>query len=492
MSDGDDLTEGGDEPAITAAAFNATAPARGGGEHGARALPTLIPVYRPAEGAPRPLDALAPWTLSSPRIDVGRAVSDADAMRISDDARMSRHHATLLVDARRGAVTVENRSSNGTSVNGVRQERAALQDNDVVRMGDTLFVLRWRPLVNDDAELPGLVGSAPSMRFLRSQLALVGASSAWVLLLGETGTGKELCARALHECSGRRGRFVAVNCSAVPESLAESQLFGHRKGAFTGADRDQAGFFEDADGGTLFLDELGELPVALQPKLLRALDERKITRVGETTARAVDLRVVTATNRDLTSAIARGDFRADLYARLTDITLRLPPLRERREDILALLAHALGDEHPPLEPDLAEALLLFGWPYNVRELVKAATELKVRGRGEPALRLSLVAERLRTETAMTPAGDRTDASPAAAPRLPAALDDEIAGDAQGLGPPASEPQVAGPAPDRAQLVRLLTRYGGNVARIARATGRSRKQVYRWLEKHELDLEGFRT
>jgi Nif-specific regulatory protein len=197
-----------------------------------------------------------------------------------------------------------------------------------------------------------------------------------VLIRGESGTGKELIARAIHERSARRnGPFEAVNCSAIPHTLFESMLFGHRKGAFSGADSDHAGHFEAANKGTLFLDEIGELPLEVQPKLLRALQQREITRVGETGVRPIDVRVVTATNRDLPRAVEQGEFRADLYYRLNTAQLYVPPLRERPEDILPLaeyFLHRLAEKSrqpvPQLSRDARRYLLAHRWNGNVREL----------------------------------------------------------------------------------------------------------------------------
>jgi transcriptional regulator with GAF, ATPase, and Fis domain len=208
-----------------------------------------------------------------------------------------------------------------------------------------------------------------------------------VLLRGETGTGKDLAARAIHEASPRaQGAFVVVDSGAIPESLFESELFGHARGAFTGADRVRDGAFLAADGGTLFLDEIGELPLSMQPKLLRAIESRSVRRVGETSYRAVDVRIVAATHRDLRAMAERGEFREDLWYRLSVFPLRLPSLRERREDIPLLASHfaaRIGERlgGTPLVPSSADLSLLmaYDWPGNVRELAAVIERAAILG-----------------------------------------------------------------------------------------------------------------
>ncbi|MFZ9886892.1 MAG: sigma 54-interacting transcriptional regulator [Myxococcota bacterium] len=409
-------------------------------------------------------------------VPIGRAVTGPETICLPDDHKVSREHALLTTDVS-GEVRLKNLSRNGTRVNGVRvDDTVVLHDNDIVRVGDSCFVFRRWSLHNQDAEVPGLIGSAQSISQLRSTLALVGPSDTMVLLLGETGVGKDVAARGLHALSGRHGPLVTVNCGAIPENLAESQLFGHRKGAFTGAQEDRVGFLRQAHGGTLFLDEVGELPLALQPKLLRVLDSQEVIPVGATTGFQCNTRVIAATNRDLLAEVRRGNFRADLYARLAEITVRLPPLRERREDILALVHHSLGADAPAMKASLAEALLLHDWPFNVREAIKLARELQLRGAGMPALDLSLVAERLSAGPPVESSSTGPEAS-GPAPRAASVT-------------PAAPPAV--PAPTAAELMELLARHDGKIAQVAKATGRSRTQVYRWIEQHGINLEGYRT
>ena len=236
-----------------------------------------------------------------------------------------------------------------------------------------------RRLRSEARELPGLddlIGASPSMKRAFAMIERLAPSEASVLLAGESGTGKELAARALHRMSRRaKGPCVTVNCAAIPEQLFESELFGYVKGAFSGADRDREGLMRRADGGTLFLDEIGEMPTAMQPKLLRVLQEGKVRPVGSDAEYSVNVRVVSATNRDLARDVSTGAFRRDLYYRLAVVTVPLPPLRERGEDILLLAEHfldeicdRLGRPRPELGEAAARVLMTNPWPGNVREL----------------------------------------------------------------------------------------------------------------------------
>lgn len=221
----------------------------------------------------------------------------------------------------------------------------------------------------------GIIGESQEMKKLLADIQKVSKTDATVLLVGETGTGKELCARAIHETSGRKkGPFVALNCAALPESLVESELFGHEKGAFTGAATARPGKFEIASGGTLFLDEIAELPPPAQAKLLRAVQERKIMRLGSVSERDVDIRLVVATHRDLKQEVSQGRFREDLYYRITAVTLTLPPLRLRKSDISILARAFLTDQSKRLKKNMTwtaealDSLTRYDWPGNIREL----------------------------------------------------------------------------------------------------------------------------
>lgn len=410
------------------------------------------------------------WRLDAPReLQIGRGAPSEDVC-LADDSQTSRLHASLLVRPGQPPLLRDLGSSNGTFVNGARVSHAPLHDGDVVRVGGTLFILRDEPQPCPDAQVPTLIGHSPAIRHLRHEVALWAPSLATVLLLGDSGTGKEVTAQALHALSGQKGPLIAVNCAAIAETLAESQLFGHVSGAFTGA-KAHPGYFRAAHLGTLFLDEVGELPAPLQPKLLRALEEGVITPVGSVEPQPCKVRVIAATNRNLPSEVQRGALRGDLFARLSEIVLRLPPLRERREDILPILAHFLGP-CPPLQPALAEALLLHRWPWNVRELSKVATELRVRGAKLPQLTLDLIKDRL-----VTPSDPPAQAQPSPP--------------SKGSEPtPALRPSDPPPL-GKEELVLALAAHEGRIAQVARALGRSRQQIYRLLEQHGLSLSDFR-
>ncbi|HEB70252.1 MAG TPA: sigma-54-dependent Fis family transcriptional regulator [Desulfobulbus sp.] len=221
-----------------------------------------------------------------------------------------------------------------------------------------------------------MIGSSPAMYALHKEIALAAATESSVLIIGESGTGKELAARAVHDAyGGKKSPFVRVNCPAIPSELLESELFGHKQGAFTGATKERRGAFAAADGGTLFLDEIGDLPLALQPKLLHAVEQKTVTPVGTTTPRKIQVKIIAATNRNLKKMIVENAFRQDLYYRLNTLTLHLPPLRERSEDIEALALFFIkqfcaknGVAMLQLEKEALGALCTYGWPGNVREL----------------------------------------------------------------------------------------------------------------------------
>ncbi|MBI3549042.1 MAG: sigma-54-dependent Fis family transcriptional regulator [Elusimicrobia bacterium] len=250
-------------------------------------------------------------------------------------------------------------------------------------------VKRLREEVKDKYSFEGIVYAGPKMRAVLELVQKVAATDATVLILGESGTGKELIARAIHEKSARRsGSFVAINCGAIPEGLLESELFGHVKGSFTGADRNKRGLWEEAGGGTLFLDEIGETAPALQVKLLRALQEGEIRRVGDNHPIKVSSRIVTATNKDLAQHVKEGKFREDLFYRLKVFPIQIPPLRDRAEDILPLAEHFLrkarkkmGGKATRLSPEAAAALKAYGWPGNVRELEHAIERILIMAGG---------------------------------------------------------------------------------------------------------------
>ena len=297
-----------------------------------------------------------------------------------DDPTVSRFHCEVRIDDTVARV-VDTSSRNGTIVDGVVVRDAYLRDGSRIQLGTTAVRTKYgaasTPVKLSDSEQFGLlVGQSVSMRAMFSLLERAAKAEATILIEGETGTGKTIAARSIHEHSSRRdGPFVILDCGAIPSNLLESELFGHERGAFTGADAKRIGALEEAHGGTLFLDEIGELPLDLQPKLLGSLEGRWVRRVGSNQTRDVDVRIVAATNRDLREEVNAGRFRSDLYYRLAVIRVELPPLRRRRADIPILARRLLqqlgatGDAIDSLFTDeLHGKLQGAAWPGNVREL----------------------------------------------------------------------------------------------------------------------------
>ncbi|HNN90926.1 MAG TPA: sigma 54-interacting transcriptional regulator [Pseudomonadota bacterium] len=452
--------------------------------------PTLRVLFAGEEGiSTRPFMILDEGTTV-----LGRLVPAHErGLSIESDRQLSRRHAVINVGPS-GISIVDAGSRNGIYVNAQRRQESELRDGDIVRLGNSFVLLRDEPVEQRDATIEGLIGRAPALRALRHAIAQVAPTRAMVLLLGESGTGKEVTARALHARSGRQGPFVAVNCAAIPESLAESQLFGHTRGAFTGA-TPQPGYFRAAQGGTLFLDEVGELAQTLQPKLLRALEERAVVPVGETQPVPVDVRVIAATNRVLSRSVAEGQFRGDLLARLAEFTLDLPPLRERKEDILLLLQRTLGSWVPSFHPDVVARLLAYPWPYNVREVVKLGTELQIKGAGRAVLGIDLLPARF-TEAAAPPVVSAEPAAPQLSGLPASVVRSEPA--ASPATPPVTatserpKPYERGAVPSKEELHALLIKHRGVVAYIAREMSRSRTQVLRWLEQRGLRADDYRS
>jgi transcriptional regulator with PAS, ATPase and Fis domain len=315
----------------------------------------------------------ASFSLTEGKARVGSAASCQ--LRLNDPT-VSRVHFEATAEPV-GLRVVDSSSTNGTFVDSIRIRDAVLTAGATIRVGASAIRVHPGELpilvpISTRASFGELLGSSVEMRRMYAILERVAPTDSTVLVQGETGTGKELAARAIHDASRRaRGPFVAVDCGAIAETLIESELFGHVRGAFSGAQGDRAGLFEEADGGTLFLDEIGELPLSLQPKLLRALELREVRRVGANSGRKVDVRVVAATHRPLAASVNAGTFREDLFYRLAVVEVALPPLRARREDIVDLARHffeRFGGPDASLPPELVPTLLTREWPGNVREL----------------------------------------------------------------------------------------------------------------------------
>jgi transcriptional regulator of acetoin/glycerol metabolism len=393
------------------------------------------------------------------------------AVRLSDP-NVSRRHASVRRD---GAETflVDLGSRNGMRVNGRNTKTARLALGDVVRLGDTVGLVTDQ--VGAALEIgPGLHAGP----LLQAELAAVrraASSDLPVILEGETGTGKEVVARAIHTWSGRSGAFVAVNCAALPEGLAEGELFGYRRGAFTGAERATPGFFRSAHGGTLLLDEVVDLPLVIQAKLLRVLEQREVQPLGEPQAVAVNTRVIVAAQAPLAAAVERHAFRADLLARLDGITVRLPPLRERLGDVPQLFQRLFAAENggvgPALEADFVERLCLYDWPFNVREVVLLAKRLHALCDPGKSLRARDLPGRMLA--GLEPSFGQTTAQ--AVP----SLHEERA------GAPDDE------SPELRALLSALRACQGNVAQAAVAIGISRPRAYRLMQGHAVDLDAVR-
>jgi len=384
------------------------------------------------------------------------------------DREVSRLHAELE-PTDRGTWVRDLGSRNGTFVDNLQVAAALLPDGARLRVGGTDVLLRY-PAEASPVELwphdrfGSLIGGSTSMRELFAQMSRVANTDAPVLILGETGTGKELVARAIHDASARAsGPFVIVDCAALASSLIEGELFGHARGAFTGAVAARAGSFEAANGGTIFLDEIGELPPALQPKLLRVLESRTIKRLGESDHRPIDVRLVAATHRDLRRMVNAGAFREDLYFRIAVLPLVLPPLRARKGDVPLLFRHFLGGRQP-VEPVSERELAEMPWLGNVRELRNFVERACAIGAKE-ALQSSRGADE------------------APAPSVGAA---EASSSPVGFDQPFKEFRERWiDHGEREYLQRLLERHGRNVPAAAEAAGLDRTYVYRLIRKHGL-------
>jgi MoxR-like ATPase len=381
------------------------------------------------------------------------------------DTRMSTDHGRLV---RIGdAWHVDDPSSkNGCVLNGALARRGVLGDGDILELGHTVFVFRVGTAVDGPVDLdadqfdddaPELATFAGDLATSYVRLARVASTDVPIVVRGETGTGKELVARAIHRLSRRKGPFVAVNCGALPETLVEAELFGARRGAFSGATADRVGLVRGADGGTLFLDEIAELRPSSQAALLRVLQEREVMALGDTRAVKVDVRFCAATHRDLEDMVARGTFRDDLYARLLGFELELPALRERRED-LGLLVRTLLARQPrggEVSFTLPAVRLLYAyrWPHNIREFERALASAVALADGRPI-----------------DVGDL----PAALQRGPAQPD--VVQDDDSL---------------RVRLVALLEAHRGNIAAVARELDKDRMQIHRWIRRFDIDIDTYR-
>jgi transcriptional regulator with GAF, ATPase, and Fis domain len=432
----------------------------------------------------------AVWVLGGPHATIGR---DETAELWMPVKAVSRRHAALAWE-RGGWVLRDLGSRNGTLVNGHPISEVPLEPLDEIRVGDAIlkFVDRHAELMTpyridgvmlDDATRrcssgTSLVGGYQMDR-IAADIERIAPTELSVMLLGESGTGKEVVASELHRLSGRSGRFAAVNCAAIPASLIESELFGYKRGAFSGADRDKPGLLRMAHEGTLLLDEIGDMPLEAQAKLLRVLQAKEVFPLGATQPERVDVRVVCATHRDLWRLQTAGAFREDLFARLNEYQLRLPPLRERKEDVLVLtrafLARLGRAELRPSFPFMT-GLLHYDWPYNVREL-EACMKRCVALAEDPLLGAELLPDPVRD--AMSDYGEQL--TPSMRFRQ--------------TEPPTSSAAGSTPArasiPTDAELRALLEQHRGNVAAVGRELGKARMQIHRWMKRYGIEVDDYR-
>jgi transcriptional regulator with PAS, ATPase and Fis domain len=423
--------------------------------------PGVLLVY--SAGAP----TLKAIPLSDGAIELGRASRGGASGYALDDPVVSRQHARLACDGRRWTVR-DLGSRNGTAVDGntLTGEYVGAAPR-VVRVGDSLLVPRddVRRFRGAAVEVNEQMVMGPTLGEAWQALARAAAAGDTVHLTGESGTGKELAAEAFHRLGPHPGGpFVAVNCAAIPEGVAERLLFGARKGAFSGAAADAEGYLQAAHGGTLYLDEVAELGEPVQAKLLRVIETREVMALGASHARAVDVRICTATHKDLRGEVARGTFRKDLYFRIAQPEIALPPLRDRPCEIPWLVERAIGQGDPPLAPhvSLIEECLLRPWPGNLRELHAELRAAALRARSQH----SATVEAMHLSST---AGTRFE-KPSSRP---------------------SRPRTAVPSSgrilDRAEVEAALRQASGNISAAARALGVHRTQLRRWMQKHHLSL-----
>jgi DNA-binding NtrC family response regulator len=421
--------------------------------------------------------------------DLGKEViSDKERLRVGahstndltlvEDRTASRHHFEIQY-TERGYLVIDLNSTNGTWLDGRRIERAYLSQGSQIRAGQS--TLSFSPIDEEltvepdkDGELCGMIGQSARMRQIFGLIRKIAPMDVSVIIQGETGTGKELVAHAIHELSSRKsGPLVVLDCGAIPPNLIESELFGHEKGAFTGATATRPGAFERANNGTIFLDELGELRIDLQPKLLRVLENREVRRVGANETEEVNVRVIAATNRDLAKEIEAGHFREDLFFRLSVITIQVPPLRQRKEDIPFIIKKELADPdivarhgRKHISPAAMSVLMAYSWPGNIRELMNVISHVLT----------------------FSESGDI---------------------DVQHLPARVQGQQVEQPLPfnehlsfkdakeqllenfEREYLMQVLKRCDGNISRAARESGLHRKSIERLVKKYSLDAKAMK-
>jgi transcriptional regulator with AAA-type ATPase domain len=425
-----------------------------------------------AAGARHCLDGVAEVLLGRGDADGARRDGNVLTLEVADP-RMSSRHARLLGNGQTWVIA-DVGSTNGTFVDGTRVDRAELTDGMLVELGGTAFVVRsFAASGPPDIDALRLPQPLPNVRTFSTvfeqelaNLKRLAPTQHSIVIHGETGTGKEVIARAIHAASQRSGAFVAVNCGALPPNLVESELFGHRKGAFSGATEDHPGLVRAADKGTLLLDEIGDLPMQTQAALLRVLQEREVMPVGATRPVPVDIRVLAASHRDLETEVHAGRFREDLWSRLAGYTAEVRALRDRREDLGLLVAVLLGRTAAGaalrFTPEAGLALLQYDWPRNVRELEQVLGSAS-----------ALAADGV-VELAHLPRMFQSQAPASAPPTRPS-----------------REQLSASDLARHDELRAALRKHAGNIAAVGREMGVARMQVHRWLERFGIDIEEYR-
>ncbi len=451
-----------------------------------------------AEGRP-----VKEYEFEKGEVSVG-AMSDNDV--VVNDQTASRYHAKIVQEDS-GYVLIDLRSTNGSFVNKVRIREAFLAPGTTIAIGQTRFLFNAKEqevnIVPSSSDRCGdIIGGNKGMRQLYSILEKIAPTATTIVIEGETGTGKEVVAQSIHKLSPRaKGPIIIFDCGAVPPNLIESELFGHEKGSFTGAVMTRQGLFEMADGGTLFLDELGELPIDLQPKLLRVLENREVRRVGSSKSTKVDVRIIAATNRNLEEEVKLGNFRQDLFYRLSVVRVCLPALRERTDDIGLLVSHFLENQRYNQRPDgtkrargisptALQVLTGYNWPGNVRELLNVI-ERAVSFCENEIIEPQDLPEHLLNSQTLPPVSPYQPPEEAAyvgtpgvslrseAPQPPTEL---VSGDITFKD--AKEKWVS--AFERDYIVSLLKRHDGNISHAARESDIDRKYFRKLMKKYDIE------
>jgi transcriptional regulator with PAS, ATPase and Fis domain len=428
-------------------------------ENASVSAPLLVWVYPRVDLPPFPLSRK-----DHPTILLGRDPSCTIPLTGNE---ISRFHAIIQwPNADPRPLIVDQESRNGIRINGQAVKSALLEKGDVLRIGSWISVLTHAS--ENFQEIAPNVWGGDTLQNALAPLRLAAPSDLPVILEGETGTGKEVIARAIHKWSGRTGSFIGVNCAALPETLAEGELFGYRKGAFTGAERNTCGYFRCAEGGTLLLDEVTDLPLPVQGKLLRVLEEREVQPLGEMRSVPIDVRIVVASQTSLMDAVKKGHFRADLLSRLDGLTLPLPALRWRKEDVpklFSLFLRIFGvNPIPALEADLVERLCIHDWPFNVRELYQLAKQLLILHGRESSLSVRHLPARIGIGNRFI---EKTTEIP-------------------------PNPLTTESIPTLPMLLSALRASGGNVAHASAMLGITRQRAYRMMEAHAVDLDALRA